>query len=476
MKELKSAYELATERIIAPPEHMWQEEAEEDFVEPMDFIQPPQGPLPAVGTAEYSSAFIDQRNTQDKLNKKALDAHNKGVNNMQETTVENAQTIHYDGTNAEVHWGGNFLDYGGFARLNRNMAFGLSNRNFKVKVDIDPYITHVNPSTQKQLKELSHTQISDNAPKVFGVTVPLNINHPGYKILYTMIETSNKVHPDYAGKLNMVNEVWVPTEYGKKILQASGVRSEIRVMPLGVDVDRYTPEVKPINIGVGLKSFRFISVFRWGYRKGYDLLLKAYMEEFSAQDDVSLLMVSRPVNVLEERGEEQIVADFNGIKTAISKSEEELPHIALYNKPIPEGKMPHVYALGNAFALISRGEGFGLPYCEAGAMDMPVIASHCSGHSDYLTDDNSFLVEPEGYAVADRLSRLGKGCRFYEDQEFPEFNRDSIDTVKANMRFVFEHYDLAKMKAKNLGDFVRANYTWPQAIDRACDRLLEIQN
>ena len=66
---------------------------------------------------------------------------------------------------------------------------------------------------------MTKTKIAKDAPKVFGVTVPTMLSHSwSKKILYTMIETSDTVHRDYVGKLNMVDEIWVPTQYGKGVL------------------------------------------------------------------------------------------------------------------------------------------------------------------------------------------------------------------------------------------------------------------
>lgn len=475
MKSLRSAYEIASRRIIVSNKMVDRNNVDDD--QKIEFVTESKPPYEPLENAEYSSAFIDQAYTQENVIEKALNTKIKMKEQIDtDIKLQKSSTIHYDLPNIEVCWSGNFLDYGGFARMNRNMVFGLSNKNVIVKPEISPYLVHVNKLTQEQLEMMSKTVISESAPKVFGVTVPLNLNHTGPKILYTMMETSNKVHPDYVGKLNLVDEIWVPTKYGKKVLEASNIHPPIKVMPLGVDTDHYSPNTKPFKLGMPLRKFRFISVFRWGYRKGYDVLLKAYLEEFDSDDDVSLLLVSRPVKLLEGFGEQQMVDDFNAIKASVKKSEEELPHVALYTQPIPERKMPSIYALGHAFVLISRGEGYGLPYVEAGSMELPVIASHCSGHSDFLTNDNSFLVDPDEYVVADRLSRLGKDCRFYEGQEFPEFRRKGIDTVKKHMRYVFKNYKQAKEKARKLRSVVLSDYTWEKAIDRVYNRLLEMND
>lgn len=467
MSKLKSAYELASRRVIAS--RYKRDDEEKPFT--LDFVKDFEFPGEEPEQGEYANAFIE------KDGKPQSRVQVEEQPDMGDVKMQEAETIHYDDRIREIHWNGHFLDYGGFARMNRTMVFGLSNRNVKVKVEIEPYMTHVNKATQKQLEEMANYDIAEDAPKIYGVTVPLNICHPGKKILYTMIETSEKVHPDYAGKLNLVDEIWVATEYGKKIMKSSGVYPPIHVMPLGVDVGRYCPDTGIADFGPSVKDFRFLSVFRWSYRKGYDILLRAYMEEFSADDNVSLVLVSRAVECPESVGPQKIVEDFNAFKTTIDRPEEDLPHVILYGKPIHERDMPKFYNACDAFALISRGEGFGLPYCEAGAIGLPVIASNCSGHSDFLKEDNSFLVDPDDYVTAKtngRLARMAKLCRFYEDQVFPDFGRPAIDKVREHMRYVYENREEANQKAQKLQSLVRNNYTWGMAVDRVYQRIRDI--
>lgn len=464
-KYTKTAYELACERIIAPK---YKKEASQESKTRFDFVEIP----------EFS-------NREDKVvetnETKLIEDPKQEINKQKEEKMENIriqepETIHTDNL-LEVHWNGSFLDYGGFARMNRTMAFGLSNKNVKVKVDIEPYLVHVNQSTQEQLRAMANLNISPNAPKVYGVTVPINISHPGRKIAYTMIETSEKVHKDYAEKLNLMDEIWVATEYGKKILNKSNVHPPIYVMPLGVDTFRYKQSNEIMNFGNSTRNFKFLSVFRWSYRKGFDILIRAFLEEFSSDEDVSLIMASRNLDRLEETGPQKILEDFSDIKNTINKPEEKMPHIALYTKPIHEKDMPKVYNSADAFVLISRGEGFGLTVLEASACGIPVISSNCSGHMDFLSNDNSFLVEPDGYIeakVAGNMSRMAKLCHFYEGQIFPDFSNTGVKQTREKMRFVFENHKLAVEKNKKLQKLINDKYTWDIAINRVYNRIADI--
>jgi len=251
----------------------------------------------------------------------------------------------------------------------------------------------------------------------------------------------------------------------------------VYVMPLGVDIERYRPGIKPFNFGVSLRGFVFLSVFRWSYRKGFDIMLRAFMEEFSGEEDVTYLMVSRAVECPEEIGIKKIISDFNDIKALVKKNES-LPHVALYGKPIPERSMPNIYAAADAFMLISRGEGLGLPLLESSACGLPVIASYCSGQMDFLNDDNSYLVYPDKYVEAKvngNLSKMAKLCHFYEGQMFPDFSTDGVRQTRLRMREVYENYSEAKSKNEALMNLISLKYTWDIAVDNVYKRLRDMR-
>jgi glycosyltransferase involved in cell wall biosynthesis len=358
--------------------------------------------------------------------------------------------------------------------MNRAMAFGLSNKGAKVKLDIQSCALEINEATQRQLEILETTEISPKAPKVYGATIPLSMMHYGRKILYTMMETSETLHKDYVERLNLFDEIWVPTKHGANLFKSNGVTRPIMVMPLGVDIERYNSNKTPYDFGSDLNQFVFLSVFKWGYRKGYDILLKAYMDEFSAEDNVSLVLATRCET---DPNPNRISEDLAYLRSGVDKQDEELPHIVLYTKHFAEKDMPRIYNSSNAFALISRGEGFGLPYYEAASCGLPIIGSKCSGHGDLLNETNSYVVEPASYAKAKvngYMSRLAKHCRFYEDQMFPEFGDDAILKTRQHMRYVYENYSEAVKKAKVLQKIVRDNYSWDMAINRVLTRVKEL--
>jgi len=378
------------------------------------------------------------------------------------------------------HYRGPLFDFGGYARMNRTFIFGLSDMGSLIKVDPLDSINNVNQRTEQALLEMKRNPVPPDYPKIYGMTIPSLLAHGGRKILYTMMETSMKLHPEYAERLCLSDEIWVPSSWCKEVFEASGVSSDIRVMPLGVDTRRYRPALEPLKFGgsENLRSFRFLSVFGWSYRKGFDVLIRAFLEEFSNKDDVSLILSTRFAGTTEEKSHRRILDDFNQVRAMVPKEDHEMPHIALHSAYTPEKDMPHLYNAAHCFILISRGEGFGLPYCEAGACGLPVIASDHGGQRDFLDDETAYLVPPDGYRETKRtdppFQNLAWISHFYEDQKFPTYEEKALQLTRQHMRHVYENYSEASIKGNRLKDRMRNEFDWSISIKKVYGRLVEI--
>ena len=69
--------------------------------------------------------------------------------------------------------------------------------------------------------------------------------------------------------------------------------------------------------------------------------------------------------------------------------------------PLGRREFYHWWQDADAFALLHRSEGFGLPLAEAMYAGYPVIATGWSGNMDYMTEENSFLVRSRLVEVDD---------------------------------------------------------------------------
>ncbi|OWZ22319.1 hypothetical protein PHMEG_0002980 [Phytophthora megakarya] len=225
-----------------------------------------------------------------------------------------------------------------------------------------------------------------------------------YKVGRTMFET-DRVPKGWPDRMNKMDEIWVPTKFQEKIFVDGGVKPEaIKVVPEVVDVDFYDPEkVEEVYDLASETEFKmteettvYLSIFKWEERKAWRVLLKAYFQAFSAEDDVMLVLLTNGYHSTSSSAGDFMNVIEKFAMEAVDKPLNELPPIHVLPPHVPQEAMPSLYKAANAFVLPSRGEGWGRPHVEAMAMERPVIATFWSGTTEYMTEENSYPLKIDG--------------------------------------------------------------------------------
>jgi glycosyltransferase involved in cell wall biosynthesis len=261
------------------------------------------------------------------------------------------------GSKIEVILRGHFYETTGYSKVNRSLALNLYRKG--CLVEIDPISFKNNDMNEMEAKVFSmfRKPVGRNAIQIDSV-IPTQGNplKGHYNILYTTSEALS-VPKQFIDASNEYDEIWVTSSFSQRAFENSGSNRKITVVPPILNSNMYKENVLPYSFRPKLKSFVFLSVLTWGYRKGSDALIKAFARSFSASDDVSLLLL---VSEKSKTAQDEIRAE---IRKELGNSFS--PHVCLCTKPIPEYQLPSFYKACNAFVLPSRGEGFGLPFCEA---------------------------------------------------------------------------------------------------------------
>uniref|UniRef100_A0A7S1NGS4 Glycosyl transferase family 1 domain-containing protein n=1 Tax=Eutreptiella gymnastica TaxID=73025 RepID=A0A7S1NGS4_9EUGL len=141
----------------------------------------------------------------------------------------------------------------------------------------------------------------------------------------------------------------------------------------------------------GGKCFAFLSVFKWEPRKGWDVLLEAFLREFDARQDFVCLYI-KTSHFHSEGDFRDAITTFARDRLGIGPDawKAQAPTIEVLAETIPHEDMPRLYKSVDAVVIPSRGEGWGRPHVEAMAMELPLIATNWSGPTAYMTEHNSY--------------------------------------------------------------------------------------
>jgi glycosyltransferase involved in cell wall biosynthesis len=288
-------------------------------------------------------------------------------------------------------------DYSGYADDGRQLAKSLAAdgrfllrcealRWNSLEADLSPSETTLLRALCRAERDSSVITITNGIPGMFGPDPDAAVN-----ILRTTFET-DRIPVDWLPHLKQFDEVWVFSEENARAFRQGGAAPEqLRIVPSAVDTDVFKPAGTKHSLPEATKDrFVFLSSFDWQLRKGWDVLLRAYCQSFSAEDDVALLL---KVTTLHHQPLDWITEQVNSILREFGDSMESRPDIVLWIEDLSQAEMAAVYRASDAFVLPTRGEGWGRPYMEAMACGLPVIATRGSGQMAFLTEKNSVLVE-----------------------------------------------------------------------------------
>lgn len=263
---------------------------------------------------------------------------------------------------------GNVFRPCGFTMINRRLIDGLRGEGFAVAVaPIDGAALSVIPQS------LPDIYLFHGDPYDFE-------NTPGHLNVCFLHWEYLQVPREWVEDLNARFDLVVaPSHQARAVYRRSGLRIPTVVCPVAVDHAEFNPQAgawpAPTN-----KTFRFVHLGGAHQRRGTDILLRAYCAEFSAADDVALIVKAfhyehhkpwlRELLLMAERpGGPEIcylhdtLASVAGVFTAADVG---------------------VYPL--------RAECLGLPVLECIACGRPVIVTENTGLNEFCSEQNASFV------------------------------------------------------------------------------------
>lgn len=182
-----------------------------------------------------------------------------------------------------------------------------------------------------------------------------------------------------------LDQVWVPSRFVAHSFEISGVAPErLRVIPNGVDTTLLRPEGDRYPLP-GSHSLRLLFVGGMVFRKGMDLLLKAYRSAFSAADDVLL--------VIKSFGNSSHYA-YQGLERQLQQlqADHDAPAIVVISEDLSPEALASLYRACDVYVHPYRGEGFGMPILEAMACGLPVVIPNAGPAPEFCPPEASWQV------------------------------------------------------------------------------------
>ena len=389
--------------------------------------------------------------------------------NLWEAAVKNAEQRFIvpsisppSGSQIKVVWEGELFSGHSFSNINEQLTgMFMDDNRFALAIDRKIYNPTYDYEHTKPGKYLAHAnrQLDDSPDVIVRHSFPPNWTPPE-QATWVHIQPWEFSHLplDWIEPLqNNVDEIWAPSNYVKRVYVNSGVaEKKIRVIPWGVDSRVFNPDV-PSRFLPTKKSFRFVFVGGTIQRKGYDRVLQAYLEEFSPDEDVCL--------VVKDMGAETFYRYFNlRNETLRARDDPQQPEILYFENRWTMGQLAGLYTACNCLLLPYRGEGFGLTVLEAMACGIPAIVPRGGSSDDFVTDETGFLLNSRLVETRHEWPLVG-----------PALELDvNIAELRETMRHAFNHRDLGAAKGKRAAGHVARNLTWENTYRQMSERIIDL--
>jgi glycosyltransferase involved in cell wall biosynthesis len=323
----------------------------------------------------------------------------------------------------ELHWQ---------SPLNPFQSFGLVGRQLLaavVRAGIDVTLTSPPPRDDPTF---GHISVSDRGGGRIGFSYDYWHRSDPLPAELLVIATMREGTLVPKARINAINQtaalLYLPCRQNVESFRACGLRVPTKVLPYGVDAARF-PYLERER--TGNEPFTFGTFGALSPRKGTDVLVRAFQDEFAPAEPVRLLL----------------------------KSVDALPFVPAADPRIRvlTGFWRHDDLLDllrgwDAFVLPSRAEGFGLCGLEAMATGLPVIATDWSGPADYLDSADSL---PLHYRLVDAAATEANGVRYFGQWAAPD-----LDHLRSLLRWLYEHRGEAAQMGQRASARVHRSWTW----------------
>lgn len=281
-------------------------------------------------------------------------------------------------------------------------------------------------------------------------------------IIGSIVLEGNRLLSEQIRICKALDAVATPSYFCRNVCVSSGIpREKIFHLPYALDSKTWHPGV--IASQPKGQRFRFLFMNTAYERKGLDILLKAYWQEFSADDPVELVIKSYREN--DRTDPLDVLLAIEAARNGVNRDNR--APITTFDSVMDAKDIPSFMKGFDAYVSPHRSEGFGLNPWHAMALGVPVICTNYGGNTDFTKAETSWLVKIERYTKPS-----AKEAMLFRHLRDTTWAEPDIQDLRKQMRLCATFPNEAKRRAEKGAKMVASNYSF-EKVGQAFEQILK---
>lgn len=224
----------------------------------------------------------------------------------------------------------------------------------------------------------------------------------------------------WAGLLQSMDKQFIISEFGTEEARRRHVTTAENI-PIGIDTNSWampTPEIRNEmrkSFGIDDDEFVVLTVADNQERKNLWLNFKAFAM-FSAEHPKSrYILVTRENSPVGWKLRDLALDPFGIGEVQSRESGYDISSkLMIFERGMPFSALWKLYSISDAFLLLSKAEGLGMPLLEAMSVGVPSVGTNCTGIKELIGDGRGILINPE-YVYIDPFGNGRRYCASAEE-------------------------------------------------------------
>ncbi|MBF0408824.1 MAG: hypothetical protein HQM10_15865 [Candidatus Riflebacteria bacterium] len=265
-------------------------------------------------------------------------------------------------------------------------------------------------------------------------------------------------------KLKRAKKIWVYSKKHLDTLLKFGFNSEkVELFEPTVNSRIFSPKAKLTQDLVENRNFKFIFSGNPLYRKGLDIALRAYLEEFKANEPVNLVIKLSHL----PRPKKKMQYEISDLAIRLGALNSSFPKVTIINDILSDEDLAGLFGSCQAYIACGRSFYSTLPVREAIACGLPVIGP------DYLSDYFQFNAEM-GFPVVSEEAMI-PAEKLFTGSPAVKTREVSIADLRRQMRAAFSQRNSLQDKSRNARKSIASWNTWKDLAEKVHEGILEYE-